>query len=81
MVLGLSELRRSARGARYGFPLELADRFCRRLLARDISVTLILETEGYWSGIKERVPAWRIESRQEGSACGLPSRGACDTGA
>ena len=65
-VLGLSEMPRSLRGARYGFPIGLADRFCQRLLDREMSVTLIRETERYWTGIKERVPAWRIESQREG---------------
>lgn len=59
--LALSEMRKNPRRARYGFPVNLLDRYIRRLLKRKVSVTLTLEKERYWTGIKERVPTFRFE--------------------
>jgi hypothetical protein len=58
--LGLSEMRKNNRGARYGFPVNLLDRYIQRLLQQKVSITLILERGQYLTGIKERVPAYRF---------------------
>jgi hypothetical protein len=60
--LGLSQIRKNQRGARYGFPVNLMHRYIERLIKRKVSITLILEKERYWTGIKQRIPAWRFET-------------------
>lgn len=60
-LLGLSKMRKNNRGARYGFPVNLLNRYIQRLLRRKVSITLILERVRYLTGIKERAPAYRFE--------------------
>jgi DNA mismatch repair ATPase MutS len=60
--LGLSQMRKNPRGAIYGFPVNLIHRYIERLIKRKVSITLILERQRYWTGIKERIPAWRFET-------------------
>lgn len=60
-ILDLSEMRKNTRGARYGFPVNMVNRYLRRLLRQNASVVLIFEREQYWTGIKERVPAYRFD--------------------
>lgn len=65
--LSLSKMRKNNRGARYGFPVNLLDRYIQRLLRRKVSITLVLERAQYLTGIKEREPAYRFEPRTSSS--------------
>lgn len=61
-LLGLSKMRENPRKARYGFPVVLFSLYFRYLLKfGGVSITLILERERYWTGIKERLPVYRFE--------------------
>lgn len=57
--LGLSKMKKNARGAIYGFPANLMNRNIQRLSGQKVSITLILERERYWTAIKERTPSCR----------------------
>jgi len=59
-LLGLRRLKSNRRGAQYGFPVELARQYARILLKRGHSILVILQTDHYWTGIRERRPAWRL---------------------
>ena len=59
--LGLSKMKKNARGALYGFPVSLINLYTQRLLGQRASITFILERDWYWTRIKERVPAYRFE--------------------
>lgn len=60
-LLELSEIPKNRRGVRYGFPVNLMGRYSQQLLRNNFPVTIILEQEHYWTGIKERAPVWRYE--------------------
>jgi retron-type reverse transcriptase len=60
-LLGLSRMQKNPRGAKYGFPVNLMNRYFWQLLKRRVSVTVILERERYLTGIKERAPLYRFE--------------------
>lgn len=59
--LGLSKMKKNPRGARYGFPVNLINLYLKRLLAQKVSITMIIERDRYWAGIKERAPVYRCE--------------------
>lgn len=59
--LGLSKMMKNARGALYGFPISLINLYIRQLLGLRASITMILEKDRYWTGIKERSPVCRYE--------------------
>jgi RNA-directed DNA polymerase len=60
-ILSLTEMKENKRGARYGFPVTLLNRYFRLLLHEKHSVTVIPEREQYWTRIKERLPRYRFE--------------------
>ena len=60
-LLGLSEMGKNRKGARYGFPMRLANQHLRQLLRDKKSVLLALENANYWTRIKERLPVFRFE--------------------
>jgi NH3-dependent NAD+ synthetase len=59
-------------GARYGFPMNLMDRYIYRLIREDISITVVLEQNRYLSRIKERTPVYRCEPLKHGKAAMMP---------
>lgn len=59
--LGLRLIAPNAHGARYGFPLGALGRHKDALLAAGRSVVVIVETNTYYTRIKHRVPAYRME--------------------
>jgi hypothetical protein len=54
-------MKKNAKGAMYGFPVSLINLYIKRLIRQKVSITMILEKERYWTGIKERSPAYRFE--------------------
>jgi hypothetical protein len=60
-LFGLSRMQKNPRGAKYGFPISLINRYFQALLKQNASIVLIPEREQYWTGIKERAPAYRFE--------------------
>ena len=50
-ILDLAEMRKNRRGARYGFPVNLMNRYFQTLLKEKDSIVLIPERERYWTGI------------------------------
>ena len=59
-LLGLKPLRENRRGALYGIPERLFGRCLERLLACRCSVVVVHQGEQQWTGIRERLPAWRV---------------------
>ena len=60
-VLIFHDCTENARRACYGFPVDLLGPYVRRLFRYRAPVTVVLEKHWYWTGIKERVPAYRFE--------------------
>lgn len=62
-LLQLTQLTHNRRGARFGFPVDRAGPYLQELLNRKMPVLVIRQRGQYWTGIQERVPAWRYEGR------------------
>lgn len=58
-LLQLTQLTQNRRGARFGFPVNMAGLYLQELLKRKMSVLVIEQHGQYWTEIQERVPAWR----------------------
>ena len=59
-MLGLKPLGKNRRGALFGVPERLFGRTLARLLERGLSVVVVRQGERDWTGIRERVVAWRM---------------------
>jgi len=59
--LGLLEIGKNKRSARYGFPISLMYKQLQQLINQKVSVTVMLEQGRYVTRIKERVPVYRFE--------------------
>lgn len=60
-VLDLAPMGKNSRRARYGFPVALARRYLRALLRSGRLVVLIGERGVYFTGVRVRLPALRLE--------------------
>ncbi len=58
--LGLKPLKENRRRALYGIPHRLFGRYLARLLGLGRSVVVVRQGEQQWTGIRERVLAWRM---------------------
>jgi len=59
-VLGLKPLKENGRRALYGIPERLFGRYLARLLDAGRSVVVVRQGEQQWTGIRERLPVWRM---------------------
>ena len=59
-TLGLKPLKENRRRALYGIPERLFGRYLGRLLGLGRSVVVVRQGEQQWTGIRERVLAWRM---------------------
>ena len=57
--LGLKPLKENRRRALYRIPERLSGRYLARLLGLDRSVMVVRQGEQQWTGIRERLLAWR----------------------
>ena len=69
-LLGLQPLRENRRGALFGVPARLFGRTLARLIAGGRSVLVVRQGERDWTGIRERVVAWRMVPVVAGSGGG-----------
>jgi DNA mismatch repair ATPase MutS len=58
--VGLKPLKENRRRALYGIPHRLFGRYLARLLGLGRSVVVVRQGEQQWTGIRERVLAWRM---------------------
>jgi len=58
--MALKQLKENKRGAQYGFPVKLRDKYADALLAQGLSVVVVSETEEYIGRLKQRLPEMKI---------------------
>ena len=62
--MALKPLKENKRGAQFGFPVTLRDRYAKALVAEGWSVLVVQETENYYGRLKERAPVMKISMGQ-----------------